>query len=274
MFSRVKRRAVTVAKMVDEDTEPEYSDFDSPLSASVNQSCKSKTPKDQRSIDRLYATSASHRQHSPESERSSLLGNRDVFRNYNSTTFMENPDSSVEAASSQPLKALSRKVSRVFQPKMYDYDSNKDSLAAVGSGERVWYSLPPSRFKLRIGDYRTIDWVHDSVKDQFRKKKLRSMTGLRGFIVNVLDSSEGWVLVGIIGTYSCHELTINVKGVVTALIAYCIDVWESVLFDWKVGCCTSTTDFVLTELIKTTGHWIKSSAVGISKVRIFIAGLN
>ena len=52
----------------------------------------------------------------------------------------------------------------------------------------------------RIGDYRTIDWVHDSVKDQFRKKKLRSMTGIRGFIVNVLDSIEGWVLVGIIGT--------------------------------------------------------------------------
>jgi hypothetical protein len=52
----------------------------------------------------------------------------------------------------------------------------------------------------RIGDYRTIDWVHDSVKDQFRKKKLRSMTGLRGAIVNSLDAIEGWVLVGIIGT--------------------------------------------------------------------------
>jgi hypothetical protein len=51
----------------------------------------------------------------------------------------------------------------------------------------------------RIGDYRTIDWVHDSVKDQFRKKKLRSMTGLRGIVVNLLDSSEGWVLVGLIG---------------------------------------------------------------------------
>jgi len=51
----------------------------------------------------------------------------------------------------------------------------------------------------RIGDYRTIDWVHDSVKDQFRKKKLRNMTGLRGVIVNTLDSIEGWVLVGIIG---------------------------------------------------------------------------
>ena len=37
---------------------------------------------------------------------------------------------------------LSRKISRVFQPKAYDYDSNKHSLAAVGSGERVWYPSP------------------------------------------------------------------------------------------------------------------------------------
>lgn len=56
-----------------------------------------------------------------------------------------------------------------------------------------------SNVNVRIGDYRTIDWVHDSVKDQFRKKKLRSMTGLRGIIVNLLDSSEGWILVGLIG---------------------------------------------------------------------------
>jgi chloride channel 3/4/5 len=89
----------------------------------------------------------------------------------------------------------------------------------------------------RIGDYRTIDWVHDSVKDQFRKKKLRSMTGVRGIIVNALDALEGWILVGIIGTF-CLVWCIDV-GLVTALIAYCIDVWESVLFDWKEGYCTS-----------------------------------
>ena len=31
-----------------------------------------------------------------------------------------------------------------------------------------------------------------------------------------------------------------ILGIVTALIAYCIDVWESVLFDWKEGYCSST----------------------------------
>lgn len=30
-------------------------------------------------------------------------------------------------------------------------------------------------------------------------------------------------------------------GIITAFIAYCIDVWESVLFDWKEGYCTSIT---------------------------------
>src|ERR1700733_514928 len=98
---------------------------------------------------------------------------------------------------------------------------------------------------MRIGDYRTIDWVHDSVKDQFRKKKLRSMTGIRGVIVNALDAMEGWVLVGLIGLPSALWRVLT-AGFVTALIAYCIDVWESVLFDWKEGYCASTSLSTLT----------------------------
>ena len=41
---------------------------------------------------------------------------------------------------SRPLGILTRKISRVFQSKAYDYDSNKHFLTAVGSGERVWYA--------------------------------------------------------------------------------------------------------------------------------------
>ena len=68
---------------------------------------------------------------------------------------------------------------------------------------------------------------------------MRSITGLRGIIVNSLDALEGWVLVGIIGIPLPRAMLI--LGVITALIAYCIDVWESVLFDWKEGYCTSMT---------------------------------
>jgi chloride channel 3/4/5 len=62
--------------------------------------------------------------------------------------------------------------------------------------------------------------------------------GLRGFIVKLIDSIEGWVLAGIIGISLLKEVN---SGVVTALIAYCIDVWESVFFDWKEGYCSSTS---------------------------------
>jgi hypothetical protein len=42
--------------------------------------------------------------------------------------------------------------------------------------------------------------------------------------------------------YRSIGLSVDV-GLVTALIAYCIDVWESVLFDWKEGYCASTLLF-------------------------------
>ena len=51
----------------------------------------------------------------------------------------------------------------------------------------------------RIGDYRTIDWVHDSVKEKFRQKAMRGIPGIRGIIIRSIDALEGWVLAGIIG---------------------------------------------------------------------------
>jgi len=75
-------------------------------------------------------------------------------------------------------------------------------LSAVANASGIYHFVLLGYCELmsRIGDYRTIDWVHDSVKEQFRKKALRSMTGFRGFIVNMFDSMEGWIIVGIIGT--------------------------------------------------------------------------
>ena len=113
------------------------------------------------------------------------------------------------------------------------------SAVANASGSYHFVLLGYCELMNRIGDYRTIDWVHDSVKEQFRKKALRSMTGFRGFIVNMFDSMEGWIIVGIIGTPLTDRLRTYCSGFITALIAYCIDVSESVLFDWKQGYCTT-----------------------------------
>jgi hypothetical protein len=124
----------------DEFEDSDYGSPISPLSSSTHQlKSRSSTPRDQRSYDRLYSVALSHKQQ-PVSERSSLLGSRDGSRSYQSTPMVEIPDP-MEGPSSQPLQMLGRRLSRVFQSKTHDYDSNKDLLAAVGSGERVWYAL-------------------------------------------------------------------------------------------------------------------------------------
>jgi len=127
--------------MADTDSDADF-DFDSPLSSSIHHSRKqsfSHSPSHPRSSDRLYSIASSHRHVLPESEHSLLLNNRDAIRSYLSMTPLQTSQQYDSGGGSQrPLGILTRKISRVFQSKAYDYDSNKPSLAAVGSGERVW----------------------------------------------------------------------------------------------------------------------------------------
>jgi len=50
----------------------------------------------------------------------------------------------------------------------------------------------------------------------------------------------------------CKRIPSVNEGVVTALIAYCIDVWESVFFDWKEGYCASISPLSLIDLANWT----------------------
>jgi hypothetical protein len=128
--------------MADTDSDTENSDFESSLSSSVLYGAKQhlfRSPSRPRSSDRLYSTASSHRHVIPETEQSSLLNIRDGFRSYLATPLHEVPDPFESLVSPpRPLGILTRKISRVFQSKAYDYDSDKNALAAVGSGERVW----------------------------------------------------------------------------------------------------------------------------------------
>lgn len=117
--------------------------------------------------------------------------------------------------SSGSFRQLSTKISRVFRAHSGDYDDDVDHKGLYNVGERIWYD-----------DYTTIDWVHDSVKDAFRRKSLQSMRGFRGRILNAWDSLQGWLLVALI-------------GVVTASVAYCIDTMEPIISDYKEGYCTN-----------------------------------
>lgn len=71
------------------------------------------------------------------------------------------------------------------------------------------------------------DWIHDAIKHSLRLRRLRRLKeteGVRGWLKNVWDSSQGWLLVTMIGS-------------VTALIAFAVISAEMVLFDLKGGYC-------------------------------------
>jgi chloride channel 3/4/5 len=86
---------------------------------------------------------------------------------------------------------------------------------SVFQDERVWYD-----------QFTSTDWVHDSIADGYRVRKLQQRKDLRGRLEYLLDRGQGWFLVAIIGC-------------LTAVIAYVIDITESAIFDIKEGFCSS-----------------------------------
>jgi chloride channel 3/4/5 len=80
--------------------------------------------------------------------------------------------------------------------------------------DRVWYD-----------QFTSTDWVHDSIADAFRVKALHSRKDWRGKLYIFFDGAQGWILVAII-------------GVITACIAYFVNVTETVIFDYKNGFCS------------------------------------
>ena len=83
------------------------------------------------------------------------------------------------------------------------------------SDERVWYD-----------QFTSTDWVHDSIADGYRVLRLRRLKGWRGKAKLWFDSSQGWILVFLV-------------GIIVASIAYVIDVTESAIFDVKRGYCSA-----------------------------------
>ena len=132
------------------DSDSEESDFDtlSPMTSSLYATTGPARPVYSRHLS--YDTTAgprmeeSSQQLVEEGEDVPLLsGVHDSLRRYRSTPAFNKipPPARVTDPTTSPTRqgGLSRKISRVLKPKAYDYDADKHSLAAVGSGERVWY---------------------------------------------------------------------------------------------------------------------------------------
>ncbi|KAL8744455.1 MAG: hypothetical protein Q9190_003306 [Brigantiaea leucoxantha] len=91
----------------------------------------------------------------------------------------------------------------------------EQALSGTAVGERLAYN-----------DYTTIDWLHDLVKDSFRSRAARSQRGIRGVFLSMFESGQGWIAAALI-------------GILTACVAFCVDVAEATVSDWKLGFCIS-----------------------------------
>lgn len=121
------------------------------------------------------------------------------------------------------------------------YDGEfKDELERDGEGIRQWYD-----------NYTSIDWLHDSIKNQRRLQRLRSSkrNGWSGFLANSVDGSQGKKddrlsfidsANSFLTAFDSHHLgwiLVSVIGALTALVAYAIISSEMLLFDLKSGYC-------------------------------------
>jgi chloride channel 3/4/5 len=88
------------------------------------------------------------------------------------------------------------------------------------TGFMIWYST--TRCPL-ISHKRLI---LAQVKDSFRSRALHSQPGIRNKLYSAFDSSQGWIAAALI-------------GVLTAVVAFMVDVAEATVSDWKDGYCSS-----------------------------------
>jgi chloride channel 3/4/5 len=92
-------------------------------------------------------------------------------------------------------------------------DSLTESKGSIFADERVWYD-----------QFTSTDWVHDSIADSYRVKELRARKGFWARLVVLFDGAQGWILSAVV-------------GFLVAVVAYCVDVAETTIFDYKDGYC-------------------------------------
>ncbi|KAL9029537.1 MAG: hypothetical protein Q9196_002234 [Gyalolechia fulgens] len=118
------------------------------------------------------------------------------------------------AAQDRRLSAVQRELDA--ESLVSTHISKEEQLLSTTSiGERLPYN-----------DYTTIDWLHDLVKDSFRSRSIHAQRGVRGSLGSIFDSGQGWLAAALI-------------GILSACVAFCVDIAEATVSDWKLGYCTT-----------------------------------
>ncbi|KAI1816029.1 voltage-gated chloride channel-like protein [Poronia punctata] len=92
-------------------------------------------------------------------------------------------------------------------------ESMTESKMSIAPDERIWYD-----------QFTCTDWVHDGIADSYRIKQLRNRKDWRGRLITLFDGAQGWILSAVV-------------GFLVAVLAYCVDVAETTIFDFKDGYC-------------------------------------
>lgn len=105
-----------------------------------------------------------------------------------------------------------------------EIDLESQLSGAIPKDEQALHSSKSIGERLPYNDYTTIDWLHDLVKDSARHQALHR-PGLTAHRLKLWwDDAQGWVAAFII-------------GVLTAVVAFMVDVSVASVADWKEGRC-------------------------------------
>ncbi|KAF8455421.1 chloride channel [Terfezia claveryi] len=155
--------------------------------------------------------SASSSRQADADERSSLLDAADLEDSYATLPGTSRPRLSRNQSSTSPRAVRASSFTSRLSKSLATVESK---LGQQWADERVWYD-----------QFTSTDWVHDAQKDAYRVKALRARKDFKGRVYALFDGAQGWILVAII-------------GMLTACMAFFVDVSENVFFDWKTGYCT------------------------------------
>lgn len=112
------------------------------------------------------------------------------------------------------------------------YDGDVESLRSQLSEIDAKHGLGLPGDRLPYNDYTTIDWLRDLVQDSARHRRIHAHANsdgrsrLRDRFVAWWDATQGWVAAFLI-------------GVITAGVAFVVDVSVATLADWKEGYCAA-----------------------------------
>lgn len=117
--------------------------------------------------------------------------------------------------------------SPLVNPILQNLDADVESLvsSSFSKDERALHAVSAAvGERLPYNDYATIDWLHDLVKDNARVSQQQHWppSGLRDRVALWWDAAQGWVAAFVI-------------GVLTAVVAYLVDVSVAGLAAWKEG---------------------------------------